>query len=114
VRSLADWVAAQLPSGTFDVVIAGDEVTRAKPDPEAYLRAAEALGVPIERCMAFEDSPKGLRAAFASGAVSIGLPNMVDLTGERSHDLWPSLAGLDAGRLRTAFHGLRHGPSASI
>lgn len=107
VRSLAEWVAALLPEGTFGAIIAGDEVQRPKPDPEAYLRGADALGVPIDRCMAIEDSPKGLRSSIAAGAVSIGVPNMLDLSGEGAHELWPTLEGLDADAMRASFARLR-------
>ena len=56
-RELADTVAAQLPAGTFEAMVTGDEVRRGKPDPEAYLLAAERLGVEPGRCLAIEDSP---------------------------------------------------------
>lgn len=107
VRSLAERLVALLPEGTFSAVVAGDEVVNAKPHPEPYLRGAEALGVPIESCIAIEDSTTGLRSAAASGAVAIGVPNLVDLTQVASHALWPTLAGLDAAQLRTRFAELR-------
>ncbi|WP_456817343.1 HAD family hydrolase [Cellulomonas sp. URHB0016] len=52
----------------FDVVVAGDDVVRPKPDPEPYLRAAEALGVDVTVCVAVEDSRSGIASAVASGA----------------------------------------------
>ncbi len=103
VRSLADRVAELLPAGSFEVIVAGDEVTRPKPHPEPYLRAADALGVPIEQCLAIEDSPTGLRSARSSGAVAIGVPNMLPLDTSPAHELWPSLRSLDAGAVREAF-----------
>jgi HAD superfamily hydrolase (TIGR01509 family) len=54
--------------GLFDVVVAGDDVTRPKPDPEPYLTAARLLGVPVEECVAVEDSRSGVASAVASGA----------------------------------------------
>lgn len=39
--------------------VAGDEVTRSKPEPEAYLRATQLLGTPPWQCLAVEDSPAG-------------------------------------------------------
>ncbi|UEM02596.1 HAD family phosphatase [Skermanella rosea] len=51
-----------------------DDVTRGKPDPEPYLRAAERLGVPPDACVAVEDSPIGARAAKAAGMITIAWP----------------------------------------
>ena len=48
-------------------------VERGKPAPDLYLHAAAAMGVPIERIVAIEDSPVGVRGALASGATVIGL-----------------------------------------
>lgn len=107
VRSLAEQVVSMLPEGLFAAIVAGDEVDHAKPHPDPYLRGAAAIGAPIERCLAFEDSPTGMRSAHASGAVTIGVPNLVPLGGAPSHALWPSLAGRDAAGLRAEFGALR-------
>ena len=50
----------------LDVVIAGDDVTHKKPDPEIYNLAAARLGVDKSRCVVVEDSLVGLRAAKAA------------------------------------------------
>jgi HAD superfamily hydrolase (TIGR01509 family) len=50
-----------------------EHVERGKPAPDLYLHAAEAMGVPIERCAILEDSPVGATGAVASGAYVIGL-----------------------------------------
>jgi len=50
------------------VFITGEDVRRGKPDPEGFLLAAQRLGVPIDQCLVFEDSPAGVAAAKASGA----------------------------------------------
>lgn len=76
-RSFADAFVAQVAEGTFDVTVTGDEVTRGKPDPEAYLRAAEMLGVRIEDCVVVEDSPSGIASGLASGAPTVGIEVMV-------------------------------------
>lgn len=107
VRSLAESVVAMLPQGTFQAIIAGDEVEYEKPHPDPYLRGAAALGVPIESCLAFEDSPTGLTSAFASGAVAVGIPNMVPLEAAPAHALMPTLAGLDSAELIAGFARLR-------
>lgn len=107
LRPLADRVVSLLPEGTFSAIIAGDEVEHEKPYPDPYLRGAAALGVPIDRCLALEDSPTGLRSAMASGAVAVGVPNLLDLDPDLAHELWPTLAGLDAAALTTKFARLR-------
>jgi HAD superfamily hydrolase (TIGR01509 family) len=54
-------------------VITRDLVRRAKPDPDLFLAAAEALGVPIENCFVVGDSVWDLLAARRARALSIGL-----------------------------------------
>ena len=58
--------AAKLPLPR--VFITAEEVRRGKPDPEGFLLAAERLGVRIDHCLVFEDSPAGVAAAKAAGA----------------------------------------------
>jgi sugar-phosphatase len=50
------------------VLITAEEVQRGKPDPEGFLLAAQRLGVAIDQCLVFEDSPAGVQAAKAAGA----------------------------------------------
>lgn len=57
----------------FRVVIDGHQVERPKPDPEIYLRAAEALSVAPANCIVFEDSMAGIEAARLSGARVVGV-----------------------------------------
>lgn len=78
-QSLAYAVTDQLPTGTFSAVVTGDQVTHGKPDPEAYLRAAELLGVEPGACVAIEDSPTGVASAEAAGCTVIAVPNQVPI-----------------------------------
>ena len=94
MRRMALRVAAKLPVGAFDVVVAGDDVTNGKPHPEPYLLAAEQLGVDINDCIAFEDSVTGLTSAEASGAIAIGIPNIVRLPEQAGRLIWPTLQGV--------------------
>ncbi|MBC2837854.1 beta-phosphoglucomutase [Robiginitalea sp. SC105] len=57
----------------FETIVDGNEVVRAKPDPQVFLLAAERLGVPPERCVVFEDALAGIEAANAAGMMSIGI-----------------------------------------
>ena len=52
-------------------------VTRSKPAPDIYLRAAELLGVAPQECMALEDSPNGIRSAAAANLRVIMVPDLV-------------------------------------
>lgn len=45
-----------------------EDVSKGKPHPEGFMKAAEQLGVAIEDCLVFEDSPAGVAAARAAGA----------------------------------------------
>jgi len=54
-------------------MIPADEVTRGKPDPEPYLKGANAINFAPESCLVFEDAPSGIRAAKAAGMRVIGV-----------------------------------------
>jgi HAD superfamily hydrolase (TIGR01509 family) len=60
----------------FAVVVSSDDVARPKPAPDAYLAAAAARGAAPEDCAVLEDSPTGLAAARAAGALTIGIPSL--------------------------------------
>ncbi len=94
MRRMALSVAERLPGSKFDVVVAGDDVTRGKPHPEPYLKAAELLQVDIRDCIALEDSLTGLTSAEASGAIAIGIPNIVRLPEQEGRIVWPTLHGV--------------------
>ena len=64
--------------GYFDGAIFGDMVHRAKPDPEIYLKACEAIGARPERCIALEDAPAGIRSAYAAGMIPVMIPDLVE------------------------------------
>lgn len=75
----------------FDAVLAQGDYPRPKPDPDPYLKAAEALGVDPADCLALEDSHNGVRAAAAAGMMTIMVPDMLDATAEM-HDLCVRIA----------------------
>jgi sugar-phosphatase len=73
------------------VLVAAEDVTRGKPDPAGYLRAAHLLGVAPEDCLVLEDAEAGIRSALAAGSAVLqvgsretaagrGLPRVSDLT----------------------------------
>jgi HAD superfamily hydrolase (TIGR01509 family) len=57
----------------FDVLITANQITRSKPDPQCYQKAAEELGVRREDCFVFEDSFAGLEAGRKAQMRVIGL-----------------------------------------
>jgi len=54
-------------ANAFDAISDGNGITKAKPDPEIFLRAAGMLGVPPEECLVVEDAKVGIEAAMAGG-----------------------------------------------
>lgn len=57
----------------FSAIVAGDEVTRCKPDPEIYLTAASKLGLKPSECIVFEDAEAGIEAAKRAGIKVVAL-----------------------------------------
>lgn len=111
-RRMAEQVVELIDFDAFDAVLGGDDVPRPKPFPDPYLAGAEALGVDISRCVAIEDSPNGLRAAVASGAVSLGVPHFVGLDDLGAHELWPTLEGRGANDFAELWSAHRAGGDA--
>lgn len=54
-------------SGYFDAVSDGNNITRSKPDPEVFLKAAQMLGLPPAECLVVEDAHAGVEAAVNGG-----------------------------------------------
>jgi HAD superfamily hydrolase (TIGR01509 family) len=89
----------ELPEGTFEVIVTGDNVGQGKPHPEPYLRAAAILGVDPADTLAIEDSNTGTRSAETAGCTVLVVPNHVPvLPGER-RIFAESLAGMTADDL---------------
>ena len=63
----------------FDAIIDGTVVSAAKPDPEVFLKGAEALGLPYEQCVVFEDSFAGVDAAHRGNMKAVGVGRQEDL-----------------------------------
>lgn len=57
----------------FSTIVDGNDVTKAKPDPEVFLIAARQLGVHPEDCIVFEDAVAGIQAANSAKMISIGI-----------------------------------------
>ena len=60
----------------FDAIVAGDEVSAKKPDPEVFDAALRKLGLPAASCVAFEDSANGANAARGAGLRVVVTPGV--------------------------------------
>ena len=76
-RVIVDAVLTGMTEKYFAKSVASGDIERTKPFPDPYLHAAKLLGVDIQKCIIFEDSPTGLTAARASGAFVVGIPHYV-------------------------------------
>lgn len=79
----------------FGAIMTIELVERPKPDPDIYHRAGALLGVRASDCVIFEDSNPGMRAAIASGARSIMIPDLAtpdDEVRRGAARIYPSLA----------------------
>jgi len=78
----------------FVVVVGGDQIRRGKPDPETFLKVAEALAHPPEHCLVFEDAHSGVKAARAAGMSVVLVPDLLPATPEiaaQASGVFPSL-----------------------
>lgn len=80
--------------GAFDAVSDGNGLSRSKPDPEVFLRAAEKLSVSPARCLVVEDADAGIAAGKAGGMKTLAVGSA---TGGDFYA--PSLAAVDVLKL---------------
>ncbi|GHV46141.1 phosphorylated carbohydrates phosphatase [Clostridia bacterium] len=66
----------------FDEIIAYEDAENSKPEPDPYLEAVRMLEVQAGDCLAFEDSPNGIRSAAAAGIKCVFIHDMIDLPPE--------------------------------
>lgn len=59
----------------FDVIVDGNKIHKAKPDPEVFLRGAREMNLPPSDCIVFEDAQAGIEAAIAGGMRCVGVGN---------------------------------------
>lgn len=79
----------------MDAFVCADMVRQAKPAPDVYLRAAEALGLPPETCIAIEDAPPGLVAARCAGCIPVMVPDLIPASAQSTTDhIFPSMDAL--------------------
>lgn len=98
----------------FSVIVAADEITRSKPDPETYLVALEHLRrehpssrLEACRCIAIEDTPAGIQSAKEAGLFVVGVTNSFPASTLRdhAHHVVESLADLNGAALDELVRG---------
>jgi HAD superfamily hydrolase (TIGR01509 family) len=67
-----------LPPDKFHAVVAAEDITRKKPDPEIFTLAAHQMGLSPSDCLVIEDSPPGIAATKAAGAHCLGVTTSFD------------------------------------
>ena len=85
----------------FDAIIDGNSVANAKPDPEVFLKGAEALGLKPSECIVFEDAEAGVQAALAGGMKAVGIGS-AEILGQ-AQLVVAGLHEVTLQKLRTAF-----------
>lgn len=74
IKANRDFVLHALKlSNTFDAIIGYEDVLKGKPNPEIFLKAAQALNVKPAACIVFEDAPSGIEAAKQAGMRTVGV-----------------------------------------
>ena len=90
----------------FDIIINSTMVTKPKPDPQVYLKAAKKLDIPPARCVVFEDSLAGIKSGNSAGMKVVGIT-----TGHTAAELQPvnlvidDYAGLTVQKITALFEG---------
>ncbi|MHA7958689.1 HAD-IA family hydrolase [Streptomyces sp. L500] len=106
-RAVADTVLAALGPGRFTVTVTADDTPRTKPDPDPYLAAAQALGVPPSACVAVEDTPTGVASAEAAGCRVLAVPSLTPIPEAPGRTVLGSLEQADVPLLRAIAAGDR-------
>ncbi len=90
----------------FSHIVCADDVLRAKPYPDLYMKAASLLKVGTDEVIAFEDSPNGIAAAVSAGIFVIAVPNSqtssLDLSAANAR--FETLDGVGVDRLAEMLH----------
>ncbi|MGX7394156.1 beta-phosphoglucomutase [Carnobacterium mobile] len=83
----------------FDAIVDGNEVAKAKPNPEVFLLAAEKLGLKSAECVVFEDAEAGCQAAKSAGMPIIGVGKKENLPTADLH-----IQNFEDMNIETVFH----------
>jgi HAD superfamily hydrolase (TIGR01509 family) len=78
--TVEDYLRRAKLEDTFSALVCGDMITRGKPEPDIFLKAAEELDTAPADCLILEDSANGIRAAHAAGMRAIMVPDLIEPT----------------------------------
>ena len=81
----------------FDVIVDGNDVSKSKPNPEVFLKAAQHMGVSPQHCVVREDAPAGVEAALTANMKVIGLGDAGEL--QKAHLVLDNAKNLSLGQL---------------
>ncbi|WP_343308406.1 HAD family phosphatase [Streptomyces sp. SID5770] len=111
-RSVVDAVTGgALARVPFAFTLSADDTARTKPHPDPYRTAARRLGVPVEACVAVEDSPDGTASADAAGCVVLVVPSLLPVEPGPGRVFAESLEEVSLATLRGH---VRHGRSPAV
>ena len=79
----------------FETLTCGDDVVHAKPSPEIYQLACRSLSLSPEACAAIEDSPNGIKSAYAAGLRTIMIPDLIPPSDEILPLIWKICRSLE-------------------
>ena len=71
----------------FDVCVTGEEVSRGKPAPDTFLKAAKKLSMPVDKCVVVEDAVVGVQAAKAADMKVVAVTNTTERANLAEADL---------------------------
>lgn len=66
----------------FDILVCGDMVTKGKPHPEIFLKAANKLGLKTDECIGLEDSINGIKSLYNANMKAVMIPDLIEPTDE--------------------------------
>ena len=78
----------------FEVIVTAEDIRKSKPNPEIYLLTCKRLAISPVDAYVFEDSIKGMQAAFASGCKAVMIPDLIPPTPEikrKAYKIYPTL-----------------------
>ncbi|NTS75688.1 HAD family phosphatase [Catenovulum sp. SM1970] len=79
----------------FDCIVAAEDVTQPKPEPECYLKAAKQINVAPESCLVIEDSNPGCRAAIAASCPTLMIPDFLPAEPDVAEQLAEQVSSFD-------------------
>ena len=91
-------------AGWFDVIVDGNSISEAKPNPEVFLKGAEKLGIIPEHCVVFEDAIAGVEAARNANMYCIGIGEPANLG--LADLVIPGFDGFNVGMLLKELKGI--------